>query len=159
MVWLIRLYPGFWVGVATGLAGVSDMAAGRSIPVTVGNTEVLVETVAVAPPVGTEPTAGRAQRTLESAAEAFDHAQQVIVNVATSTAEMIEKAAARAARPDHVEIEFGLSFSATGGIVMVAGATAGATLRVLLSYDAKLAPAPGPAAGGGQPAAPGPAES
>ena len=132
------------------------MAVERSIPVTVGNTEVLVETVVVAPPPGTELTSGRAQRTLESVAEAFDRAQQVIVNVATSTAEMIEKAAARAARPDHVEIEFGLSFSATGGIVMVAGATAGATLRVLLSYDAK--PKPDPAdAGGGQSPASGPA--
>lgn len=129
------------------------MAVGRSIPVTVGDTEVLVETVAVA---GTEPTAGRAGRTLESVADAFDHAQQVIVNVATSTAEMIEKTAARAARPDHVEIEFGLSFSASGGIVMVAGATAGATLRVLLSYDAKP-PADPASAGSGQAAVPDPA--
>ena len=139
---------GFGWGLASGLAGVSDMAVGRSIPVTVGDTEVLVETVAVA---GTEPTSGRAQQTLEGVADAFGRAQHVIVNVATSTAEMIEKAAARAARPDHVEIEFGLSFSASGGIVMVAGATAGATLRVLLSYDAK--PLADPAgAGSGQPA-------
>lgn len=131
------------------------MAAGRSIAVTVGDTAVLVETVAVAPVAGTEQTAGRAQRTLESAAEAFAQAQHVIVNVASSTAEMIEQAAARAARPDHVEIEFGLSFSATGGIVMVAGVTAGATLRVLLSYDAKPAASP-VGADGGQPAVPGP---
>lgn len=130
------------------------MAVGRSIPVTVGDTEVLVETVAVAP-AGTELTAGRVQQRLENVADAFGRAQDVIVNVARSTAEMIEKAAARAARPDHVEIEFGLSFSATGGIVMVAGATAGATLRVLLSYDAK--PAANPVGAGGQPAVPGPA--
>jgi hypothetical protein len=151
MVWLIRLYADFGWGLATGLAGVCDMAVGRSIPVTVGDTEVLVETVVVA---GTEPTAGRAQQMLESVADAFDHAQRVIVNVATSTAEMIETTAARAARPDHVEIEFGLSFSASGKIVMVAGATAGATLRVLLSYDAKPPPAGTDSA---QPAVPGPA--
>jgi hypothetical protein len=132
------------------------MAVGRPIAVTVGDTEVLVETVAVAPAAGTEPTAGRAQRTLENVAEAFDRAQDVIVNVASSTAEMIGKAAARAARPDHVEIEFGLSFSASGGIVMVAGATAGATLRVLLSYDAK-SPADPAGSGGGQLAVPDPA--
>jgi len=132
------------------------MAAGLSIPVTVGDTQVLVETVAVAPPAGSELTSSRAERTLESVAEAFGRAQDVIVNVATSTTEMIEKAAARAARPDHMEIEFGLSFSATGGIVMVAGATAGATLRVMLSYDAKP-PANPAAAGGGQPAASNPA--
>jgi hypothetical protein len=127
----------------------------RSIAVTVGDTEVLVETVTVTTP-GTEQTAGRTQRMLENAADAFGQAEQVILNVAKTTAEMIEKAAARAARPDHVEIEFGLSFSATGGIVMVAGATAGATLRVLLAYDAKPGPIPA-GADGGQSAAPGPA--
>jgi hypothetical protein len=130
------------------------MAVGRPIAVTVGDTAVLVETVAVAPAAGTELTAGRAQPALEKVSEAFDRAQDVIVNVAASTAEMIGKAAARAARPDHVEIEFGLSFSATGGIVMVAGATAGATLRVQLSYDAKPPPAGTDSA---QPAVPGPA--
>ena len=130
------------------------MAAARPIAVTVGDTEVLVETVAVAPAAGTELTAGRAKQTLENVADAFAHAQDVIVNVARSTAEMIEKAASRAARPDHVEIEFGLSFSASGGIIMVAGATAGATLRVLLSYDAKPS-APSGGADGGQPAAQG----
>jgi hypothetical protein len=136
------------------LAGVIDVVAGRPIAVTVGDTEVLVETVAVAPAAGTELTTGRAQRALENAADAFSRAQDVIVNIAASTAAMIEKAAARAARPDHVEIEFGLSFSASGGIVMVAGATAGATLRVLLSYDAKP-PAPPAGADSGQSAAQG----
>jgi hypothetical protein len=56
---------------------------------------------------------------------------------------VIEKAAARAARPDHVEIEFSLGFSVSGKVVMVAGATGEATLRVLLSYDTKPAPAAG----------------
>ncbi len=39
-----------------------------------------------------------------------------------------------------MEIEFSLGFSVTGKVVMVAGATGEATLRVLLSYDAKPAP-------------------
>src|SRR5215467_2544887 len=94
-----------WGLAAAMWGGVGGMAAGRSIAVTVGDTAVLVETVAVAPVAGTEETAGRAQRAVESAADAFAQAQQVIVNVARSTAEMIEQAAARAARPDHVEIE------------------------------------------------------
>lgn len=128
------------------------MAVERSIAVTVGDTEIFVETVAVTTP-GTEQTAGRTQQALEKAADAFGQAQQVIVNVASSTAKMIEQAAARAARPDRVEIEFGLSFSATGGIVMVAGTTAGATLRVLLAYEAKREP-PQTGADGGQPPAP-----
>jgi hypothetical protein len=102
-----------------------------------------VQTLGVA---GSEPTAGRrTQQALEHAGAAFCRAQDVIVQVAKSTAEVIEQAAARAARPDHVEIEFGLGFSVTGGVIMVAGATGEATLRVLLSYDAK------PADGSGKP--------
>jgi len=110
------------------------MATGRTIPVRVGDTEILVETVAVS---GTEPTSGRAQRALNDVDNAFNRAQEVIVEVAKSTAEVIERAAAQAARPDRVEIEFGLNFSATGGIIMVVGATAGATLRILLAYDTR----------------------
>jgi hypothetical protein len=124
------------------------MPVGRPISVQVGDAEVLVQTVLVA---GTEPTAGRAQQALERAGEAFCRAQEIIVEVAKSTAEVIEKAAAKAARPDHVEIEFGLSFSVTGGVIMVAGATGEATLRVLLSYDAREA---APSAETSGPAAP-----
>jgi hypothetical protein len=105
------------------------------IPVRVGDVEVLVEAVPVA---GTEPTAGRVGRVAEQAGEAFGRAQDVIVGVAVSTAEMIGRAAARAARPDRVEVEFGLRFSATGSVIM-GGVTGEATLRVLLSYDARRA--------------------
>jgi hypothetical protein len=112
------------------------MVAGRPITVQVGDIEVLAQTV---PVPGTEPTSAVTDRVLE----AFDRAQEVIVEVARSTAAVIEKAAARAARPDHVEIEFSLGFSVSGKVVMVAGATGEATLRVLLSYDTKPAPAAG----------------
>jgi hypothetical protein len=115
------------------------VVAGRPITVQVGNIEVLAQTV---PVPGTEPTSAVTNRVLE----AFDRAQEVIVEIARSTAAVIEKAAAQAARPDHVEIEFSLGFSVTGKVVMVAGATGEATLRVLLSYDAKPAPATGPPA-------------
>jgi hypothetical protein len=47
---------------------------------------------------------------------------------------MIEKSAARAARPDRVEVEFGLRFSASGGVIM-AGAAGEASLLVRLTYD------------------------
>jgi hypothetical protein len=110
------------------------------IAIRVGDVEVLVETVLVA---GTEPTAGRVGKAVEQAGEAFDRAQDVIVGVAVSTAEMIGKAAARAARPDRVEVEFGLKFSATGNVIM-GGVTGEAALRVLLSYDARPVPAAGP---------------
>jgi hypothetical protein len=109
------------------------VVAGRPITVQVGDIEVLAQTVVVP---GSEPTSAVTDRVLD----AFDRAQEVIVEVARSTAAVIEKAAVRAARPDHVEIEFGLGFSVTGKVVMVAGATGEATLRILLSYDAKPAP-------------------
>lgn len=108
------------------------MVAGRPIRVQVGDIEVLAQTVVVP---GSEPTSAVTDRVLD----AFDRAQEVIVEVARSTAAVIEKAAVRAARPDHVEIEFSLGFSVTGKVVMVAGATGEATLRILLSYDAKPA--------------------
>jgi hypothetical protein len=41
----------------------------------------------------------------------------------------------RAVRPDHLEVQFGLSFSANGNVI-VAGASARATITVTLSYDA-----------------------
>jgi Trypsin-co-occurring domain 1 len=116
------------------------MAAGRPIPIRVGDIELLVETVQLA---GTEPTVSRAQKAVEHAGEAFMRAQDTIVEVAKSTAEMIEKVAAQAASPDRVEVEFGLRFSATGNIIM-AGATAEAALKVTLTYKAKQLPARAP---------------
>jgi hypothetical protein len=121
------------------------MAAGRLIPVRVGDIELLVETVQVA---GTEPTSSRAARALERAGDAFAQAQEVIVEVARSTADVIQRAAARSARPDRVEVEFGLAFSASGGVIM-AGVSAEATLRVRLAYDGHPAAAAGPVPAGG----------
>jgi hypothetical protein len=119
-------------------------AAGRLIPVRVGDIEIEVEAVPVA---GTEATSGRAAKAAGNVLEAFTRAQDAIVEVARSTAEMIEKAG-QAARPDRVEVEFGLRFSATGGVIM-AGVAGEASLRVTLSYDTTsrpdaLPPAPAP---------------
>jgi hypothetical protein len=72
-------------------------------------------------------------------ADAFGRAQETIVEVARSTAVMIEQAGA-AARPDRVEVEFGLKFSASGGVIM-AGVAGEATLGVTLSYDVAARPA------------------
>ena len=65
--------------------------------------------------------------------EAFDRAQDAIIQVARSTAQMIEKAGA-AARPDRVDVEFGLKFSASGTVIM-AGVAGEASLKVTLGYD------------------------
>ena len=53
--------------------------------------------------------------------------------MAKSTAQMIEKAGA-AARPDRVDVEFGLKFSASGTVIM-AGVAGEASLKVTLGYD------------------------
>jgi hypothetical protein len=78
--------------------GVDVVVASRLIPVRVGDIEIEVEAVPVA---GTEATSGRAARNV---LEAFGRAQEAIIEVAKSTAEMIEKAGA-AARPDRVDVE------------------------------------------------------
>ena len=106
------------------------VAAGRLIPVRVGDIEIEVEAVPVA---GTEATSGRAEKAAESVLEAFGRAQDAIIEVAKSTAQMIEKAGA-AARPDRVEVEFGLKFSVSGTVIM-AGVAGEASLKVTLGYD------------------------
>lgn len=114
------------------------VAAGRLIPVRVGDIEIEVETVPVA---GTEPTSGRTARAAGSVLEAFGRAQDAIIEVAKSTAQMIEKAGA-AAPPDRVDVEFGLKFSASGGVIM-AGVAGEASLKVTLGYDVAARPAGG----------------
>ena len=118
------------------------MAASRLIVVRVGDVELAAEAV---PVTGTEPTSSKPGKAAEGVLDAFDRAQDAIVEVAKSTAQMIEKAGA-AARPDRVEVEFGLKFSASGGVI-IAGVAGEASLKVTLSYDVAARPA-------GQPGAP-----
>jgi Trypsin-co-occurring domain 1 len=115
-------------------------AASRLIPVSVGDIEIEVEAVPVA---GTEATSGRAERAAGSVLEAFGRAQDAIIEVAKSTAQMIERAGA-AARPDRVDVEFGLKFSASGTVIM-AGVAGEASLKVTLGYDVTARPAGVPA--------------
>jgi hypothetical protein len=120
---------------------VGVVAGSRLIPVRVGGMVIEVEAVPVA---GTEPTSGRVSRAAENVADAFGRAQEAIIEVARSTAVMIERAG-DAARPDRVEVEFGLKFSASGGVIM-AGVAGEASLKVTLSYDVAGRPAAGPPA-------------
>lgn len=117
-----------------GYGGGGGMAV-QVIPVRVGDVDLLATAVVVS---GSEPTAGRVGQLAEQASETFAKAQDAIVGMAVSTAQVIGKAAARAARPDKMEIEFGLSFTAKGGII-IGGVSGEASLRVLLSYDAHRA--------------------
>lgn len=111
--------------------GVGVVAASLRIPVKVGDIEIEVEAVAVP---GTEATSGRAAKAAGNVLDAFGRAQDAIVEVAKSTAQVIERAAQAAARPDRVDVEFGLRFSASGSVIMV-GVAGEASLKVTLSYD------------------------
>ena len=126
------------------------MVAGQLIAVQVGDVVVEVEAVTVA---GTQPTASPA-KAAEKVREAFGAAQETIVQIAKSTAQVIDRAGA-AARPDRVDVEFGLKFSASGGVIM-AGVAGEASLKVTLGYDVAAKPAGGrPSAVAGDEAAPG----
>jgi len=111
------------------------VAVDRLIPIRVGDIEIEVEAV---PVVGTEATAGRAAKATGNVLEAFGRAQDAIIEVARSTAEMIDRAGA-AARPDRVDVEFGLKFSASGTVIM-AGVAGEASLKVTLGYDIAARP-------------------
>jgi hypothetical protein len=108
--------------------------AGQLVNMRFGGVDVLVQTIPVA---GTEPTSrlgDAGQRVLD----AFDRAQDVIVGAARSTVEVIGKLGSEAARPDKLEVEFGLAFSAKGNII-VAGGSADASLKVKLTYEPQRA--------------------
>ena len=131
--------------------------ASQLIPVQVGDIQIEVEAVQVA---GTQPTSGKAARAAGNVLDAFARAQDTIIQVAKSTAEMIDRAGA-AARPDRVDVEFGLKFSASGGVIM-AGVAGEASLKVTLGYDIAARPAAGaplPVAAPGEPLPELPAES
>jgi len=74
-----------------------------------------------------------------------------ILAAAASTAEMIARSAARTARPDRLEVEFGLRLAASAQIEL-GGVTGEAAPRAMLSYESK-------GNGGGTPEAAPPGES
>lgn len=112
------------------------VTSGELIPVQVDGVEIAVEAVG---PTGTEDTwGGRVSKAADGVVDAFGRAEEAILAVARSTAAMIDRTGA-AARPDRVEVEFGLKFSASGGVIM-AGVAGEASLKVTLSYDVAARP-------------------
>jgi len=102
------------------------MPANRLISVRVDGLEIEAEAVLEA---GTESMAGAGSRRRPGeVTDAFSRAEDAVVAFARSTAQMIERAGA-AARPDRVEVEFGLKFSASGGVIL-AGVAGEASLAV-----------------------------
>ncbi len=100
-----------------------------------GDVEVLVEVMSVA---GTEPTS-IGDWTAGQVVDVLGRARTVVHSVAASTAGMLRDLAdSKLARPDKVEVELGLGFSAKGGVIVVSGQAA-ASLKVTLAYDAASA--------------------
>jgi len=95
-----------------------------------GGVDVLVQTMPVA---GTEPTS-RMGDVAAKTLDAFDRAHDVIVGAAASTVKVLAELAEQARRPDKLEVEFGLGFSAHGNVI-VAGGSVDATLKVKLTYE------------------------
>src|SRR5262249_11309216 len=102
------------------------------VPIHIGDAQVLIE---VTPVAGTEPTS-KSGDAAQKVLGAFETVKDTIVDMAVSTKEVIDKTPARAVRPDHMEVQFGLKVSAQGNVI-VAGASASASITVKLTYDAQ----------------------
>lgn len=111
---------------------------GRLVPMQVGNVEVLVD--AIVPP-GWEPASDRHGEVTRGVAQAMDRAYETIVELGVRTAHTAKELAARSTRPDRVDVEFGLSFTSSGGVVVVSGGVA-ASLKVTMSFTTNTEPSP-----------------
>jgi hypothetical protein len=103
---------------------------GQVIAMHIDGVDVLVE---ASPSAGTEPTSvgSRAQ---QQVIDAFARAQDAIVAVSSTTASTVRRLAAKNARPNKVEVEFGLKFTAKGDVIVASGSTEVA-LKVTIGYD------------------------
>lgn len=109
--------------------------ASRLLPVRAGDVDLMIETI---PAAGSESTSRLVTDAGGRVLDAFDRARDAVVAIATSTAEAIERLHGRAVHPEQIEVEFGLKFSAQGGVV-VAGASGEATLVVKVTYQGSSA--------------------
>jgi len=102
------------------------------LPVQVGDVELLVETVTVS---GTEKTS-RASDAAKGVVDAFGAAEAAISALCERVAGMVSSTTAHASKPSSLVVEFGLKFSAKGQVI-VAGASAEASLKVTVSYESE----------------------
>jgi Trypsin-co-occurring domain 1 len=105
--------------------------AERVILMQVGGVDLLVSTVVMP---GSEQTSGRVDRAGHKVVDAFESAQAAIEAIASRTADTVASLSTQSTRPKGLSVEFGLSFTASGG-VLVAGATVEASLKVTIEYE------------------------
>lgn len=103
---------------------------GQVIAVRVDDIELLVETARA---VGTEHTS-IGDRAQQQVVDAFERAQDAVVAVSTRVAGTVKRLAARGARPDKIEVEFGLKFTAKGDVIVASG-SGEVALKVTVGYD------------------------
>jgi hypothetical protein len=101
------------------------------LPIRLGDDEVLIEVVQVA---GTQNTA-RPSDAAAKVLDAFETVKQTIVDMAVSTQDVINRTI-ESARPDTLEVKFGLNISAHGNVI-IAGGSASASISVTLTYGKK----------------------
>ena len=101
------------------------------IPARIGQEDVLVEAVVVP---GTEKLSSKG-RAVDRVQTMLDGAQSVIRSFAEETAGTVARIRQTVGSPDEVSVALGLSFAATGKII-IASSTASASITVTLTYRA-----------------------
>jgi Trypsin-co-occurring domain 1 len=101
--------------------------------VQIGEVELLVETER-GPAAGSEQT-GRLRDSAEKVVDAFDEVQTAVIAIAGR----LVAAADAIPEPTSIEVEFGLKFTAEGNVVL-AGASAEASLSFKMTYDRSHTP-------------------
>jgi hypothetical protein len=119
---------GVGVSVAYAIVLVMEGAAARVVPVRFGDVDVLVAATPVVR-VGSEPTSAASRVVV-----AYERAEAAVLGVAASVAETVGRLVERGGAPRQVQVEFGLSVSLEGDVLVVKGTTE-ATLAVTLIYD------------------------
>ena len=105
----------------------------KAIPAEIGGIPISVEVV-TAP--GDEATSRIPRQ--DRAKELFERAEAVIEQMAESTSRIAKRVSSREARPEQIEIQFGIKFSSQAGIVFASAATE-ASLAVKIVYGGSAA--------------------
>jgi hypothetical protein len=98
------------------------------VPMQFAGVDLLVEATPVSV-VGDEPTSAASR-----VVDAYERAEQAVIGVASSVAGTISQLIKQGGHPSQVEVEFGLSVSLEGSVMVMKGTTE-ATLAVRLTYD------------------------
>jgi hypothetical protein len=105
----------------------SDVVA-TLVPVTFASVELMVQATPVTV-VGSEPTSAASRVT-----DAYGRAETAIMSIAESVGGTIDRLIEAGKRPKEITVEFGLSVSVEGTVLVTKG-TAGATLAISLTYE------------------------